>query len=205
MSNKTLAGLGIVFAILAVVVALLVWGPSASDDSGGDADALRLDDYSASSTSKVSMGRAGTDPVVLTKIDGRWKVGAKNVNAEQIDELFKALAKIDDATLVSSNPDNHEKLGATAKLGTTLKLTSDGNTTTYIIGNGADTAGSFYVKREGSDKVYQVTSDLQAKLAQDAKTWQSAPVDTSNQTELPAGMEGLPGMPPGAQGAPVGP
>jgi hypothetical protein len=191
MKSKSLVWLAAVFLALALVVGLLAIGDDGSSSSQQSDDPLGVGDYSASSTSRVSIKPAGMDLVTLEKADGDWRVAGKPANAEQVDAFFTQLSKLDDASLASKNPDNHERLGLAKQQATRIVLTRDGDELVVLIGQPSGPGGGFYAKREGADEAWEVVSaDLLSTLAQDAKAWRTAPASA---TSMPVGGAPAPG------------
>lgn len=113
MNRANLTILGIVVAVL--VAALLLIESNDSGDLPG-AGAPLLPDFRAvaNDVDRIRITRAGQEPFVIERVDGRWTVPARDGYPADIGKIRSVLLAMTDAKVVeakTANPELHDRLG----------------------------------------------------------------------------------------------
>jgi len=113
MNSKTLRLIGIVTAVLIAALFLVETGDDAGTPTTGH---LLLPDFRAAANDidRVSIERAGQEPVIIVKIDGRWQVSGRGDYPAKTSAVRTVLLSLADAKVIeakTANPDLHARLG----------------------------------------------------------------------------------------------
>lgn len=179
MSRRTIGVLAVVFVALAIAATAPMWrsgGGGGNDDGAVRArDDLGLHRVTSNATERITIERTGQKKKVFTRADGEWQLNGKPAKADLVKALFDGFAKARVGELVSHNPDNYTNLGADTKTGSIVKVTLDDREVTYIVGNQADAAETFYVRESDAKNVYRATGKLATEIWKDAVEYKVSP------------------------------
>ena len=127
----------------------------------------------------------------LRKINGQWWAGSETYRypAVQIkqDEFWEVVSRIDDAELISKNPENHALMGLTEEQGTWVEFYKGGELQeVFFVGDKVYAplveeekpltpwtvqARLCYLKRQNEDKVYAVYCQFPSMFDPDHQMW----------------------------------
>jgi hypothetical protein len=176
MSKTTIVILSIIFVILIVGASYPYWRKSIiKEPTNTTVSSIYLGDYNDGNTDKIGI-KKGTDEKIFTKNDSKWTLGKDEVKPDKIKEFFDDLKNTQMGSVISRNKDNQQDMGIDDANGYILSLTKSGETKSYILGNFGTASSSFYLRRSGSDDVYDAYGNLRGIVAQDASAWKPEPV-----------------------------
>ncbi len=135
--------------------------------------------------------RDNLNEVTLRKTGGQWWVGSETFNYPAVEtklaEFWPTVEEINDAELVSRNPENHTLMGVTSEQGTSVEFWRDDQMLEkFLVGDKAYAplvelqkpltpwtvqTRSCFLKREGSDDIYQVFCEFPNRFDPDHKMW----------------------------------
>jgi hypothetical protein len=120
--------------------------------------------------SKISIQKPGNETIVLTKSNNNWSVGPKNYPADpdKIKGLLDAVAKINQAEIVSNNKERH-KLFQVDEKATKLTLEYPEKTIIFLVGKTSIQRQGTFVREKGDNRVFLIPSYLGSSI--DTKDW----------------------------------
>jgi hypothetical protein len=167
---KQMRGLLIAAILLAVLSGLVYWSNKhkAEEAAKPSADApptiLTLD---SKQIQEIRIQKAGSDPVVLSKLGDRWDITQPTpmpADQDAANGMVSTAAALMSERLIDDKPANLAPFGlADPPVQVSFKLKS-GKTDTIDIGRDTPTAGAAYVKLAGDPKVYSVSTSTKTSL-----------------------------------------
>jgi hypothetical protein len=167
---KQMRGLLIAAILLAVLSGLVYWSNKhkAEEAAKPSADApptiLTLD---SKQIQEIRIQKAGSDPVVLSKLGDRWDITQPTpmpADQDAANGMVSTAAALTSERLIDDKPANLAPFGlADPPVQVSFKLKS-GKTDTIDIGRDTPTAGAAYVKLAGDPKVYSVSTSTKTSL-----------------------------------------
>lgn len=171
MSRQTLGILFFVFVALAAIASYPWWSRQLLPQKEGTSFNFSLSGFTQEAVKKLTIKER--EELTLVKQDGTWQVNDYPASPTQIGDLFQALANSKVDTLVSKNPESHEKLGVAEDSGFLLAITQDDSTSEFIIGKPGPVIDSFYARKKDSHEVYLILSAVRDKLTQTVSEWRN--------------------------------
>lgn len=184
MSEKTLAGLGVILVAL-----LAIWGGVSlfsslggeSSDEGGEL-AAALAGLSEDAVTRVVLS-GPSDTVTLERSDGAWSADGFDTDSAAMARFWSAVTGTTVRDLVATNPTNHARLGVVADSAWTLEFhRAEGEPARFLVGDQGASFNSAYVRLPGQDRVYSLEGELRSAAAHDLEHWRNktvVAVDTS--------------------------
>ncbi|MBI2644758.1 DUF4340 domain-containing protein [Candidatus Uhrbacteria bacterium] len=124
------------------------------------------------STAEIFTIQKGTDKKVFTKRGSDWFLDGKKAVFENIRLFFEGFQKAETKERIAKNPENHADLGVTHESGYVVTFTYDkGKSIAYIIGNSTPGETTYFMRKDGSNDVYAVTSVAFYKLSDTIDAW----------------------------------
>jgi hypothetical protein len=185
MNKKTLLILLSVFLVLLIGATFPMWKKYVpmQKKAFSVTDAFNFSALSEQ-TSKELVIQKGDTKKVFTKNGSDWFLDGKKVVFENIRLFFEGLQKAETKERVAKNPENHVNFGVTKEMGYTVAITDvHANITTYIIGNSTPGETTYYMRKDGSNDVYTVTSVAFYKLSDAADAWVETPKEEPKKEE----------------------
>ncbi len=167
---KQMRGLLVAAIALAVLSGLVYWSKKHKADEAAKppADAppkiLTLDDKQVN---EVTIHKLNTDPVVLTKLAGKWEITKPEpmpADQDAVKSLVSAASTLTSDHLIDDKPTNLEAFGLKIPV-TELTLNLDkGKSRTLDIGNDTPAGGATYVKLADDPRVFTIASFSKTSL-----------------------------------------
>lgn len=173
MNKKTIGILGGIFLILLIGATFPVWKKYLSVQKKAPviSTVFNFVSLSESNTEKFTIQK-GTDKKVFIKKGSDWFLNDTKVGFENIKLFFEGFQKTEIKELIAKNPENHKDLGVTKEVGYTLTFTENGGKDTiFIIGNSSLGETTQYIRKDGSNEVYAVSSPSFYKLSDTSEQW----------------------------------
>lgn len=195
MSTRTLGiVLGSLIALLAlygIVLWVGSWEAPASEGETALAEVLAQ----GGSTSVESMEiTGGEEPIVLQPTSTGWTVNGFPADTLAVRRLLRAMTNVSLEGPVSSNPENHARLGVAGTDALQLRVTEEGGVpATLTVGDRGPGGATTYVRLPTSDDVFLLQSDLRAVAEQRVGLWRDrtvARVDTAQVSRFAVEREG---------------
>ena len=102
--------------------------------------------------------RSGDSEVTLNRLDDAWTIGGQSVFLPKQTQFWTAVSEIDGAQLISTNPDNHERIGVAKGQGTEVSFyLGPSIQEQFIVGKWTPDVRLCYVRRVGQTEVYGVS------------------------------------------------
>jgi len=172
MQKKTFIILGSIFLILLIGASFPLWKtyvPFQKKISANDVFGFSSLSESAATSFSIQQGE---DKKVFTKKGSDWFLNDKKVVFENVRLFFEGFQKAETKERVAKNPENHKDLGVTKEQGYVVTFTQDKEKTVmYIVGNSTLGETTYYMRKDGSDDVYAVTSATFYKLSDAPEAW----------------------------------
>ncbi len=144
-------------------------------------------------TEEITIRKGGQQKRLVKGREG-WSINGFKASGKEVEDLFEVIGGLRVESLVSRNPANHGGFDATEEKGYVVTFSGGGASRTYLIGRRGPGPGSFYAKKEGSERLYLVSGRLLEKLSQDVTAWRdrvvlAVPPDSVRRIEIASGPE----------------
>jgi len=172
MSETTLKRILVVLAGLAVLYALirvLDRFTGRSTDSGPLATvitALQNDTADA-----FLIRQPGSEPLLLARTSGAWSVNGVAADSGGITRLIDAIrnARVND--VVSTNAQNHDRLGVSADSAVQLTVRHGADSTVLLLGRNSPRGAGNYIRLPDQPETWEVAGDLRSAAARSLNDW----------------------------------
>ncbi len=111
------------------------------------------------------------EPVELARGGGRWMVGGHDADSTLVGRFLRALASASVEGLAATNPANHARMGLAPEEADTLRVVTDGEERTLLVGDAGPRTGTVFARLPGEDEVWVVEGDLRAHVGREADGW----------------------------------
>ena len=122
---------------------------------------------------RITIERGGED-LSLDRRDAVWTVGPHDGNRFKIDLVWSLLGRIDETQSIESGPAQHQELGVTLELGTTVAFWNDGDLLdSLIVGRFDEEAGGTFFRHPSADAVAAIGFDLEGFFSPAVEDWRN--------------------------------
>lgn len=171
MNPKTIKTLLVIFVGLVLIIFEINWlDKSAKEKTSVKAD-FSLEKIDGEKVEKIIISK-DAEKKELTRTDEQWLLNDKKVAAAEIEDFFTELRRAKILEIASKNKDNQANFGLTDGQAYALEIIGGSKSEQkFLIGKSGAKGDSFYVKKEGSDKVYLAGGKLLSKITQAEDAW----------------------------------
>ena len=187
---KQMRGLLIAAIVLAVLAGLVFWSKKHKEAEAAKpaADAppkiLSLDDKKID---EVKIQKAGSDPIVLSKLGDRWEITKPEpmpADQDTVTALVSGAATLTSDRLVDDHPGNLAPFGLSTPATEVTLNQKNGKPTTIDFGKDTLAGGSTYVKVAGDPRVFTVASFSKTSIDKSLNDLRDKRLLTFNQDKI---------------------
>jgi hypothetical protein len=185
MSERTLKRILVALAGLVAVYALVRLIGNAGRSTGPDGPLAGVfASLHADTAVALAIDQPGTERLLLARNTGAWSVNGMPADSAAVSRLLDAIRNARVSDVVSTNPQNHDRLGVSADSAVRLTLRSaDADSTTLLLGKNTPRGAGNYVRLPDQQDTWEVSGDLRAAAARpldDFRDKVMVRVDTAN-------------------------
>jgi hypothetical protein len=171
MSERTLKRILVVLAGLAVVYAavLLLGRGSGSAATNGELASV-LEHWTSDTATAFVISSPGASRLELVAAGDGWTVNGMPADSAAVDRLQTAIRNARVSGVVSTNAQNHARLGVTADSAVQLEIRGR-DTTTLLIGKNSSRGIASYVRLPEQDETAEVSGDMRGAAARPLGDW----------------------------------
>ena len=101
--------------------------------------------------------RSNESEVELVRVGDSWRAGSYPAFSAMVEQFWTAVADMDGAQLVATNPDNHERIGVKKGQGTVVSFyLGPAIQEQFIVGKWTSDVRLCYIRRSGKNDVYGI-------------------------------------------------
>ncbi len=161
---------------IALVVVLVFWG--VSEILGGRRNDTEigfvLPALQANDVDSVIFATDSATTALTREVDNTWTVNGFEADAEAVNDLFEAVRDSVEAELVATSAVVHERMGVDSATGIRVSFIQGGEPVAAVIfGNSGRAYGSRYVRRAGSNFVFNYKGELASMVARPVDSWRN--------------------------------
>ena len=187
--SKNIKTLFIVFVVLvAIAFAPKIKEMLSSDEPVKKSQSIDLSIFTPETVQKVTI-KEGEETRTLQLKDGDWHINEEIADQNKVGLFFDQLEQTSISKLVSKNQENHPNFKINKNDGIVVTFSTEGDSSTFIVGKSGPQAGSFYIRKEGVANVYLAQGMVRTNLVQAAEEWKEDPPE-----EAADGLEGAQDM-----------
>lgn len=176
MKNKQTMKMTAAVIVLVVVVAayfgITMWNKAEADKEDEDNASIQLLDVGADAIAKFSYKYNG-ETVTFVKEDGTWYLDSDRefpVKQTSIEGKLSSVASTTASRKIEISEDNLADYGLDEPVNTISITDSEGNETTFEIGDQNGTSSEYYCRLNGTNQVYMISSSLDSMMSFDIYT-----------------------------------
>lgn len=169
MSDQFLKRLGgALVGLLVIWLGLSLWRRSGQDTAGG----FSFSKFDRKAADQAVIARA-TDTLRFARQADQWTVNGLRAGTVLVEQLFEALADTAaQSELIAESPSSHERLGVNDAKARRITVSQGGKSLTEIlVGSRGGSWESAYVRKPGTDQVYQLKGRLFEMVERPTDDW----------------------------------